>query len=576
MTEDRREGPRAGPRAGEPVCVPKAHAFDFARFCLLNPRPCPLLAIAATPADLSPMQSRSHLARDLPRYRVWRDGVVAEDVNDASHVWTGDELTGFLLGCSLAGAGPRTRAGTAAARRRCATNVAMYVTNVENAASGPDGGFLVVSRGTRTTRTLPEARVGRRGADGGVPAAHGVPVHWGARGAGHRRPVRAGLRRRRPPWPREVPVFWACGVTPQSALAEAALPLCVTHAPGHMFVCDLVDEALHGWCAQVTNVTRGRRPRDAIRGVDREACALGVAAKAYSVKDGKRRTLMIAARRRRPSTKTARAGRRFFRRCRRRLRTRSSRRGANRESSRAAATRRPRRRGVAAAMRRRPPRPRELRRRAAADRRRRGGRASWRRPTPTAGCALRRRRVETAAARSAPRARRRGRAHREARVAPAELPRRRDRRRTCCARCSGARARAVAPFELRVGEPAELGARPRPLPARRRTEHAAVGQEPRKLRRVAAPLARPGVPICSNASTTSGLVDSLRRHRRASSGTDRFKDDWTGEARSDRSWAGRRKALRAGRAARRAPASTSTTFTATAAAKAGEGGPTAS
>ena len=239
-------GPTAGLAPGHAqanlVCVPKAHAFDFARFCLLNPRPCPLLAIAATPTDLSPTIARdADLARDLPRYRVWRDGKVVDDVDDVAHVWAGDELTGFLLGCSFSWERALADAGHPPRHFVNGTNVAMYVTKVPNAASGPFGGFLVVSMRPYSPEAVPAVAALTEA----YPAAHGGPIHWGdpaALGIGDLTAPDFGDAVRVAPG--EVPVFWACGVTPQSALAEAALPLCVTHAPGHMFVCDLVDEAL--------------------------------------------------------------------------------------------------------------------------------------------------------------------------------------------------------------------------------------------------------------------------------------------------------------------------------------------
>ncbi len=239
-------GPTAGLAPGHAqanlVCVPREHAFDFARFCLLNPRPCPLLAIAATPTDLSPTIARdADLARDLPRYRVWRDGVVVDEVDDAARVWAGDELTGFLLGCSFSWEQALADAGHVPRHVEDETNVAMYVTKVPNAASGPFGGFLVVSMRPYSPEAVPAVAALTEA----YPAAHGGPIHWGD-------PAALGIDDLAAPdfgdavrvADGEVPVFWACGVTPQSALAEAALPLCVTHAPGHMFVCDLVDEAL--------------------------------------------------------------------------------------------------------------------------------------------------------------------------------------------------------------------------------------------------------------------------------------------------------------------------------------------
>lgn len=227
------------------VCVPKEHAFDFARFCLLNPRPCPLLAIASTPTDLPPaLATGADLARDLPRYRVWRDGVPADDVTDASHVWTGDNLTGFLLGCSFSWEQALADAGHPPWHFVDGTNVSMYVTDVPNAVSGPFGGKLVVSMRPYAPEAVPAVAA----LTGAYPAAHGGPIHWGDSAllgiADLAKPTFGDAVRVEPG---EVPVFWACGVTPQSALKEAALPLCVTHAPGHMFVCDLTDEALRVW-----------------------------------------------------------------------------------------------------------------------------------------------------------------------------------------------------------------------------------------------------------------------------------------------------------------------------------------
>ena len=226
------DGPTAAsrrPRAGEPGCVPKAHAFDFARFCPPEPAALPAARDRATPTDLSPtIARRGPRARPAALPRLAR-GIVA-DVNDASHVWAGDELTGFLLGCSFVSR--RSRRGHPPRHAEAGTNVAMYVTNVENAASGPFGGRLVVRAAHAP------GRAGRRGADGGVPR--------GARGPGPPgRPAALGGSVRA-----DSATRFRCSAsarllglrrTPQSALADAALPLCVTRTPGHMFVCDLVE-----------------------------------------------------------------------------------------------------------------------------------------------------------------------------------------------------------------------------------------------------------------------------------------------------------------------------------------------
>ena len=79
------------------------------------------------------------------------------------------------------------------------------------------------------------------------PRAHGAPVHLGD-------PAAIGIRDlARPDFgdpveirPGEIPVFWACGVTPQAVAMEVRPPLLLTHKPGHMFVTDLRDAELEG------------------------------------------------------------------------------------------------------------------------------------------------------------------------------------------------------------------------------------------------------------------------------------------------------------------------------------------
>ena len=150
---------------------------------------------------------------------------------------------GFLLGCSFSWEDKLAAAGLAPRHVEAGTNVPMYRTNIPNVNAGPFGGELVVSM-----RPYAPADVARAAAlTAGYPGAHGGPVHWGD-------PTALGIARDElgaPPWgdavevrEGEAPVFWACGVTPQTALMAARLPLAVTHAPGHMFICDVTDDEL--------------------------------------------------------------------------------------------------------------------------------------------------------------------------------------------------------------------------------------------------------------------------------------------------------------------------------------------
>jgi uncharacterized protein YcsI (UPF0317 family) len=223
------------------VVVPAAVAGSFRAFCDRNPQPCPLLEVTS-PGSAEPVQVApgADVRVDLPRYRVYRDGVLAAEVDTLAAYWRAD-LVAFLLGCSFTFEATLARAGVPLRHVELGCNVAMYRTSVACEPAGPFHGPLVVSM-----RPVPEElvevaiRVTER-----FPRAHGGPVHVGD-------PARLGIADLGSPdygdplpvRPGEVPVFWACGVTPQAAAEAARLPLMLTHVPGHMFITDLRDEEL--------------------------------------------------------------------------------------------------------------------------------------------------------------------------------------------------------------------------------------------------------------------------------------------------------------------------------------------
>jgi uncharacterized protein YcsI (UPF0317 family) len=223
------------------VAVHQEHAFNFLRFCLLNPRACPLLDVTA-PGDSVPntLAPGADVRSDLPKYLVWKDGEVVEERSDVADMW-GHDTVGFLLGCSFSWEQLLVDAGLPPRHMEQGCNVPMYRTSVSNTRVGPFGGHLVVSMRPYSPRKLGLVReITSR-----YPGAHGGPIHWGDPSAigvcidgepdfGDKVVVRDD----------EVPVFWACGVTPQEALRAARLPFAITHAPGHMFVADLVDSEL--------------------------------------------------------------------------------------------------------------------------------------------------------------------------------------------------------------------------------------------------------------------------------------------------------------------------------------------
>jgi len=223
------------------VVVPRDLAFDFLLFCRRNPRPCPLLDVT-DPGSAEPAVAAAgaDLRTDLPRYRVYRYGELIEEPTDLRSWWR-DDLVAFLLGCSFTFENALLEAGLPVRHIEQGRNVPMYRTAIDCAPAGVFRGPLVVSMRPLLPPQAEEAtHICKR-----FSLAHGAPVHVGDPHAigiadlnrpdfGEPVDFRAG----------EVPVFWACGVTPQAVAMRARPPLLLTHAPGHMFVTDLRDRDL--------------------------------------------------------------------------------------------------------------------------------------------------------------------------------------------------------------------------------------------------------------------------------------------------------------------------------------------
>ena len=221
--------------------LPRDLAYDFLLFCQRNPKPCPLLDVTDTgspePRLVAP---GADLRTDLPRYRVYRHGELVDEPTDITDLWR-DDLVGFLLGCSYTFEGPLVEAGVPVRHLSCGRNVPMYRTNRACLPAGVFAGPLVVSyRSIPAEHLVRAVQVTSR-----FPAVHGAPVHIGD-------PAAIGIADlNQPDWgdppviePGDVPVFWACGVTPQAVAMAARPPLMITHSPGCMFVTDLRDEEL--------------------------------------------------------------------------------------------------------------------------------------------------------------------------------------------------------------------------------------------------------------------------------------------------------------------------------------------
>jgi uncharacterized protein YcsI (UPF0317 family) len=219
------------------VMLPRDWAWDMLLFAHRNPKPCPLLDVTDAGATTTALATDSDLRTDLPRYRVWRDGELVEEPSEVTHVWR-DDLVTFLIGCSFSFETGLVDAGVPLRHVEQGRNVSMYRTNRPCRPAGRLSGPLVVSMRPVPAAMVPLAvQVTAR-----MPDVHGAPVHVGSPGAlGIEDLDRPDFGDAVVAGPDDVPVFWACGVTPQAALMASRPPFAVTHAPGHMFITDVAD-----------------------------------------------------------------------------------------------------------------------------------------------------------------------------------------------------------------------------------------------------------------------------------------------------------------------------------------------
>ena len=221
--------------------LPRELAYDFLLFAQRNPKPCPILDVTEVgspePRLVAP---GADLRYDIGKYRIYKHGQLVEEVLDIEKYWTKD-MVAFLLGCSFTFETPMLRNGIPIRHIEENCNVPMYITNMECNPAGVFHGPTVVSM-----RPIPEAMVVRAvQVTSRLPAVHGAPVHIGS-------PASIGIKDINKPdfgdavtiKPGEVPVFWACGVTPQAVAMTVKPEIMITHAPGYMFICDTKDETL--------------------------------------------------------------------------------------------------------------------------------------------------------------------------------------------------------------------------------------------------------------------------------------------------------------------------------------------
>jgi uncharacterized protein YcsI (UPF0317 family) len=226
---------------GNVVILPQALAGDFLRYCQLNPKPCPVLAVSEPGDPMLPrLGADIDIRTDVPRYRVWRRGELIDEPTDLCGLWR-DDLVTFVIGCSFSFEQALLDAGLSMRHIDQNRNVAMYRTNIATQPAGPFHGPLVVSmRPLKAKAAIRAIQVTSR-----FPDVHGAPVHLGD-------PSLIGIADLAHPdygdavdvMPDELPVFWACGVTPQAAIKQACPEFCITHAPGAMLITDLLNHQL--------------------------------------------------------------------------------------------------------------------------------------------------------------------------------------------------------------------------------------------------------------------------------------------------------------------------------------------
>ena len=223
------------------VILPQKYAFDFLLFCQRNPKPCPLLEV------LEPGEFRTKflsldadMRTDIPLYNIYRKGKLERTVKEIRSLWE-KNFVSFLLGCSFSFEEAMLRANIPVRHIEENKNVPMFITHISCKPAGVFHGPMVV-----TMRPIPSEKVARAvQITSRYASVHGAPIHIGE-------PSTIGIKDLRKPdfgdpvtiKKGEIPVFWACGVTPQAVVMKAKPDLCITHVPGHMFISDLLNEEL--------------------------------------------------------------------------------------------------------------------------------------------------------------------------------------------------------------------------------------------------------------------------------------------------------------------------------------------
>ena len=227
---------------GNLVILPKDWANDFLQFCQFNPKPCPLIGMTTNPGEflLPELGLDIDIRSDVPGYHLFEQGILKQEITDITHLWR-DDLVTFILGCSFSFEEALLADGLEIRNISENKNVPMYRTNIACKPAGRFNGETVVSMRPMLAKDVIRAiQICSR-----FPSVHGAPIHFG-------NPKLIGIEDINAPdygdavsiHEHEIPVFWACGVTPQLALKKTKPPFCITHSPGKMLVTDIKNSTL--------------------------------------------------------------------------------------------------------------------------------------------------------------------------------------------------------------------------------------------------------------------------------------------------------------------------------------------
>lgn len=222
------------------IILPPEYAADFEEYARQNPFPCPILEVIKGTPETHDMGEGGNICTDIPKYRIYRDG---KELTDVSEYWK-DGYVGFLIGCSFSFEEALMREGIEIRHIAQGRNVPMFKVDIPTKKVGPFEGKMVCSMRPMTPENAQKAY----DITVKMPNVHGAPIHMGdPKEIGVADPMKPDYGDAVDIYPGEITVFWPCGVTPQSAVENAKPPIAITHAPGHMFITDIINSELNDY-----------------------------------------------------------------------------------------------------------------------------------------------------------------------------------------------------------------------------------------------------------------------------------------------------------------------------------------